>query len=65
MDLEGLSVICCDLGIAEEDDNGNRIGYSKGKYCLGTLSMSWRNLRLDAEKMPEMEDNFSLDFKIS
>ncbi|XP_050141072.1 uncharacterized protein LOC126617037 isoform X1 [Malus sylvestris] len=34
MDLEGLSVICCDLGIAEEDDNGNRIGYSKGKYCL-------------------------------
>ena len=36
MDTEGLSLICAGLGIAEEDDNGNRIGYSKGQYCLGT-----------------------------
>ena len=36
MDTEGLSLICAGLGIAEEDDSGNRIGYSKGQYCLGT-----------------------------
>ncbi|KAM1817819.1 hypothetical protein ACFX12_002055 [Malus domestica] len=47
MDLEGLSVICCDLGIAEEDDNGNRIGYSKGKYCLDNLKDLLRFLRRD------------------
>lgn len=35
MDMEGLSVICAGIGIAEEDENGNRIGYSKGEYCLG------------------------------
>ena len=35
MDLEGLSVICSDLGEPEEDGDGRRIGYSKSDYCLG------------------------------
>lgn len=35
MDLEGLSVICSDLGVPEEDDDRRRIGYSKSDYCLG------------------------------
>ena len=35
MDMEGLSAICAGLGVVEEDRNGNRIGYSKGEYCLG------------------------------
>lgn len=35
MDTEGLSLICAGLGSIEEDDQGNRIGYSKGEYCLG------------------------------
>lgn len=30
-------MICAGLGIAEEDESGNRIGYSKGEYCLGIL----------------------------
>ncbi|CAB4301968.1 unnamed protein product [Prunus armeniaca] len=47
MDLEGLSAICSDLGIAEEDDNGNRIGYSKSKYCLDNLKDLLRFLRRD------------------
>ena len=54
MDLQGLSAICSDLGIAEEDANGNRIGYSKSKYCLGTLPMSSTNLRLTAKNISEM-----------
>ncbi|XP_008234806.1 PREDICTED: uncharacterized protein LOC103333691 [Prunus mume] len=47
MDLEGLSAICSDLGIAEEDDHGNRIGYSKSKYCLDNLKDLLRFLRRD------------------
>lgn len=35
MDTDGLSQICSGLGSIEEDDEGNRIGYSKGEYCLG------------------------------
>jgi timeless len=35
MDTDGLSLICSGLGAIEEDDEGNRIGYSKGEYCLG------------------------------
>lgn len=34
--MEGLSTICAGLGIIDEDDDGNRIGYSPGEYCLGT-----------------------------
>ncbi|KAI5347141.1 hypothetical protein L3X38_015020 [Prunus dulcis] len=47
MDLQGLSAICSDLGIAEEDANGNRIGYSKSKYCLDNLKDLLRFLRRD------------------
>ncbi|KAM3729911.1 hypothetical protein ACB098_12G046900 [Castanea mollissima] len=47
MDTEGLSLICAGLGIAEEDDNGNRIGYSKGQYCLDNLKDLLRFLRRD------------------
>ena len=35
METEGLAPICAGLGIAEEDDNGNRIGYFKDQQCLG------------------------------
>ena len=35
MNTEGLSLICVGLGIAEEDDNGNRIGYSKVLVDMG------------------------------
>lgn len=35
MDTDGLSLICSGLGAIEEDDEGKRIGYSKGEYCLG------------------------------
>nr|POE79082.1 isoform 2 of protein timeless like [Quercus suber] len=47
MDTEGLSLICAGLGIAEEDDNGNRIGYSRGQYCLDNLKDLLRFLRRD------------------
>ncbi|PON58258.1 Timeless protein [Parasponia andersonii] len=47
MDMEGLSVICAGLGLAEEDRNGNRIGYSKGEYCLDNLKDLMRFLRRD------------------
>ncbi|KAL5568467.1 hypothetical protein UlMin_025042 [Ulmus minor] len=47
MDMEGLSVICAGLGVAEEDLNGNRIGYSKGEYCLDNLKDLLRFLRRD------------------
>ncbi|XP_015878277.3 uncharacterized protein LOC107414639 [Ziziphus jujuba] len=47
MDMEGLSVICAGIGIAEEDENGNRIGYSKGEYCLDNLKDLLRFLRRD------------------
>lgn len=33
--MDGLSTICAGLGIVEEDDNGKRIGYAKGEFCLG------------------------------
>lgn len=38
--MDGLSTICAGLGIVEEDDNGKRIGYAKGEYCLGATSPS-------------------------
>ncbi|KAI4348017.1 hypothetical protein L6164_008780 [Bauhinia variegata] len=47
MDMEGLSVICAGLGNIEEDDNGNRIDYSKGEYCLDNLKDLLRFLRRD------------------
>jgi hypothetical protein len=54
MDTEGLSVICAGLGIAEEDENGNRIGYIKGEYCLGILPFTFSTtLFLVSGKMSE------------
>ncbi|XP_062120286.1 topoisomerase 1-associated factor 1 [Humulus lupulus] len=47
MDMEGLSVICAGLGTVEEDRNGNRIGYTKGEYCLDNLKDLMRFLRRD------------------
>ncbi|XP_059434637.1 uncharacterized protein LOC132167643 isoform X2 [Corylus avellana] len=55
MDTEGLSVICAGLGIAEEDENGNRIGYIKGEYCLDNLKDLLRFLRRDD---PQTRDVF-------
>ncbi|KAJ0041936.1 hypothetical protein Pint_17609 [Pistacia integerrima] len=40
MDMEGLSLICDGLGMVEEDERGNRIGYYKDAYCLGFLSVA-------------------------
>lgn len=37
MDLRGLTGICTTLGVAEEDDNGDRIGYSPSETCSGNL----------------------------
>ncbi|XP_024022343.1 uncharacterized protein LOC21394741, partial [Morus notabilis] len=47
MDMEGLSAICAGLGVVEEDRDGNRIGYSKGEYCLDNLKDLLRFLRRD------------------
>ncbi|KAL1296480.1 hypothetical protein AAHE18_19G284400 [Arachis hypogaea] len=47
MDMEGLSLICASLGTVEEDDQGNRIGYVKGEYCLDNLKDLLRFLRRD------------------
>ncbi|KAJ7974108.1 Timeless protein [Quillaja saponaria] len=47
MDMEGLSMICAGLGTVEEDENGNRVGYSKGEYCLDNLKDLLRFLRRD------------------
>ncbi|XP_041011926.1 protein timeless homolog isoform X2 [Juglans microcarpa x Juglans regia] len=55
MDTEGLSIICAGLGIVEEDENGNRVGYSKGEYCLDNLKDLLRFLRRDD---PQTRDVF-------
>ncbi|XP_013606333.1 PREDICTED: protein timeless homolog isoform X1 [Brassica oleracea var. oleracea] len=55
MDLEGLSVICSDLGEPEEDGEGRRIGYSKSDYCLDNLKDLLRFLRRDD---PQSRDVF-------
>lgn len=48
-------MICAGLGIAEEDESGNRIGYSKGEYCLDNLKDLLRFLRRDD---PQTRDVF-------
>ncbi|CAI9092343.1 OLC1v1027545C1 [Oldenlandia corymbosa var. corymbosa] len=53
--MEGLSLICAGLGAIEEDDDGNRIGYSKGEYCLDNLKDLLRSLRRDD---PQTRDVF-------
>ncbi|CAH8329047.1 unnamed protein product [Eruca vesicaria subsp. sativa] len=55
MDLEGLSVICSDLGEPEEDGDGRKIGYSKSEYCLDNLKDLLRFLRRDD---PQSRDVF-------
>ncbi|XP_022957786.1 protein timeless homolog isoform X2 [Cucurbita moschata] len=55
MEIDGLCVICAGLGIVEEDDNGNRIGYSKSEYCLDNLKDLLRFLRRDD---PQTRDVF-------
>ncbi|KAJ4875737.1 timeless family protein [Raphanus sativus] len=54
MDLEGLSVICSDLGEPEEDGDGRRIGYSKSDYCLDNLKDLLRFLRRDDPQSREV-----------
>ncbi|XP_061342048.1 uncharacterized protein LOC133288335 [Gastrolobium bilobum] len=55
MDTEGLSLICGGLGTIEEDERGNRIGYSKNEYCLDNLKDLLRFLRRDD---PQTRDVF-------
>ncbi|OWM79610.1 hypothetical protein CDL15_Pgr023022 [Punica granatum] len=47
MDMQGLSAICAGLGDVKEDNNGNRVGYKKGQYCLDNLKDLLRFLRRD------------------
>ncbi|KAK2654028.1 hypothetical protein Ddye_013884 [Dipteronia dyeriana] len=54
MDMEGLSVICAGIGLADEDEIGNRIGYSTGEYCLDNLKDLLRFLRRDDPKTREV-----------
>ncbi|KAK6131802.1 hypothetical protein DH2020_034460 [Rehmannia glutinosa] len=53
--MDGLSSICVGLGILDEDDNGERIGYAKGEYCSDNLKDLLRFLRRDD---PEKRDVF-------
>ncbi|XP_038877780.1 protein timeless homolog [Benincasa hispida] len=55
MEIDGLCVICAGIGIVEEDDYGNRIGYSKSEYCLDNLKDLLRFLRRDD---PQTRDVF-------
>ncbi|KAH7853622.1 hypothetical protein Vadar_004796 [Vaccinium darrowii] len=52
--MENLSVICAGLGIVKEDENGNRIGYTKGEYCLDNLKDLLRFLRRDDPQSREV-----------
>ncbi|XP_057480402.1 uncharacterized protein LOC130767528 [Actinidia eriantha] len=52
--MEGLSAICAGLGIIEEDEDGNRIGYTKGEYCLDNLKDLLRFLRRDDPQSREV-----------
>ncbi|KAK2983623.1 hypothetical protein RJ640_023157 [Escallonia rubra] len=52
--MEGLSTICAGLGIVEEDDDGNMIGYTPGEYCLDNLKDLLRFLRRDDPQTREV-----------
>ncbi|XP_057950492.1 uncharacterized protein LOC131145435 isoform X2 [Malania oleifera] len=54
MDMEGLSVICSGLGFLEEDEDANRIGYTKGEYSLDNLKDLLRFLRRDDPQTREV-----------
>ncbi|XP_051138168.1 uncharacterized protein LOC127256292 [Andrographis paniculata] len=53
--MDGLSSICAGLGMLDEDDDGNGIGYVKGEYCSDNLKDLLRFLRRDD---PEKRDVF-------
>ncbi|KAJ9565068.1 hypothetical protein OSB04_001034 [Centaurea solstitialis] len=52
--MENLSVVCGGLGIIEEDDDGNQIGYAPGEYCLDNLKDLLRFLRRDDPETREV-----------
>ncbi|KAJ4705908.1 Timeless protein [Melia azedarach] len=54
MEMESLSVICAGLGLVEEDERGNRIGYSKGEQCLENIKDLLRFLRRDDPQKREV-----------
>ncbi|XP_010537125.1 PREDICTED: uncharacterized protein LOC104811936 [Tarenaya hassleriana] len=54
MEMEGLSVICADLGFFEIDGSGKRIGYLKSDYCLDNLKDLLRFLRRDDPQTREV-----------
>lgn len=52
--MENLSFICGGLGVIEEDDDGNQIGYTPGEYCLDNLKDLLRFLRRDDPETREV-----------
>ncbi|KAI3664996.1 hypothetical protein L6452_43611 [Arctium lappa] len=52
--MENLSLVCGGLGIIEEDDDGNQIGYAPGEYCLDNLKDLLRFLRRDDPETREV-----------
>ncbi|KAL7601712.1 hypothetical protein Lser_V15G22269 [Lactuca serriola] len=52
--MENLSFICGGLGIIEEDDDANQIGYTPGEYCLDNLKDLLRFLRRDDPETREV-----------
>ncbi|OAY48388.1 hypothetical protein MANES_06G155000v8 [Manihot esculenta] len=52
--MEDLSLVCAGLGVAEEEETGNRIGYSKGDNCLDNLRDLLRFLRRDDPQTREV-----------
>ncbi|GER46687.1 topoisomerase 1-associated factor, partial [Striga asiatica] len=53
--MDDLSSICAGLGILDEDENGNPMGYRKSEYCSDNLKDLLRFLRRDD---PEKRDVF-------
>ncbi|KAJ4843375.1 hypothetical protein Tsubulata_032681 [Turnera subulata] len=47
METQGLAAICAGLGVAEEDEDGNRIGYTKDDSCHENLKDLLRFMRRD------------------
>ncbi|CAK9176951.1 unnamed protein product [Ilex paraguariensis] len=52
--MEGLSTICAGIGLIEEDEDGNRIGYTRDEYCLDNLKDLLRFLRRDDPQSREV-----------
>jgi len=62
--MEGLSIICAGLGIIEEDDDGNRIGYTKGNYCLGLSLLKQLEITFSSSQMAVCSFNSFIFFLI-